>query len=177
MSRIGKEPVKIPGGVDITIDGLLVIAKGKLGEESFRLTGDVVVSREDGALTVSPANDGKRARTMWGTTRSQLQNIVTGVSEGFTYNLDIQGVGYRAAVQGRTLNLQLGYSHDIDYPIPDGVSVSVERNVAIEVKGTNKAVIGQFCSEVRAFRPPEPYKGKGVRYRGEYVMRKEGKKK
>ena len=177
MSRIGKEPVKIPGGVDITIDGLLVTAEGKLGEESFRLTDDVIVSRQDGALTVSPANEGKRARTMWGTTRSQLQNIVTGVSEGFTYNLEIQGVGYRAAVQGRTLNLQLGYSHDIDYPIPDGVSVSVERNVAIEVKGTNKAVIGQFCSEVRAFRPPEPYKGKGVRYRGEYVMRKEGKKK
>ena len=177
MSRIGKEPVKIPGGVDITIDGLLVTAKGKLGEESFQLTDDVIVSRQDGALTVSPANEGKRARTMWGTTRSQLQNIVTGVSEGFTYNLEIQGVGYRAAVQGRTLNLQLGYSHDIDYPIPDGVSVSVERNVAIEVKGTNKAVIGQFCSEVRAFRPPEPYKGKGVRYRGEYVMRKEGKKK
>ncbi len=177
MSRIGKEPVKIPGGVDITIDGLLVTARGKLGEESFRLTDDVVVSQQDGALTVSPANDGKRARTMWGTTRSQLQNIVTGVSEGFTYNLEIQGVGYRAAVQGETLNLQLGYSHDINYPIPDGVSVSVERNVAIEVKGTNKAVIGQFCSEVRAFRPPEPYKGKGVRYRGEYVMRKEGKKK
>ena len=177
MSRIGKEPVKIPGGVDITIEGLLVTARGKLGEESFRLTDDVVVSQQDGALTVSPANEGKRARTMWGTTRSQLQNIVTGVSEGFTYNLEIQGVGYRAAVQGKTLNLQLGYSHDIDYPIPDGVSVSVERNVAIEVKGTNKAVIGQFCSEVRAFRPPEPYKGKGVRYRGEYVMRKEGKKK
>ena len=177
MSRIGKEPVNIPGGVDITIDGLLVTATGELGEESFRLTDDVVVSQQDGALTVSPANDGKRARTMWGTTRSQLQNIVTGVSEGFTYNLEIQGVGYRAAVQGKTLNLQLGYSHDINYPIPDGVSVSVERNVAIEVKGTNKAVIGQFCSEVRAFRPPEPYKGKGVRYRGEYVMRKEGKKK
>lgn len=177
MSRIGKEPVKIPGGVDVTIDGLLVTARGKLGEESFRLTDDVTVSLQDGALTVSPADDGKRARTMWGTTRSQLQNIVTGVSEGFTYNLDIQGVGYRAAVQGRTLNLQLGYSHDIDHPIPDGVSVSVERNVAIEVKGTNKAVIGQFCSEVRAFRPPEPYKGKGVRYRGEHIMRKEGKKK
>ena len=177
MSRIGKEPVNIPGGVDITIDGLLVTATGELGEESFRLTDDVVVSQQDGALRVSPANDGKRARTMWGTTRSQLQNIVTGVSEGFTYNLEIQGVGYRAAVQGKTLNLQLGYSHDINYPIPDGVSVSVERNVAIEVKGTNKAVIGQFCSEVRAFRPPEPYKGKGVRYRGEYVMRKEGKKK
>ncbi|MDE0704535.1 MAG: 50S ribosomal protein L6 [Rhodospirillaceae bacterium] len=177
MSRIGKEPVKIPGGVDVMIDGLLVTAKGKLGEESFRLSEDVAVSQQDGALTVLPANDGKRARNMWGTTRSQLQNIVTGVSEGFTYNLEIQGVGYRAAVQGKTLNLQLGYSHDIDYPIPDGISVSVERNVSIEVKGSNKAAVGQFCSEVRAFRPPEPYKGKGVRYRDEYVMRKEGKKK
>ncbi|MCY4396470.1 MAG: 50S ribosomal protein L6 [Rhodospirillaceae bacterium] len=177
MSRIGKEPVKLPSGVDVKIDGLLVTAKGKLGEESCRLTDDVSVSQQDGALTVAPSNESKRARTMWGTARSQLQNLVTGVSEGFTYNLDIQGVGYRAAVQGKTLNLQLGFSHDIDYPIPEGVSVSVERNVAIEVKGTNKAVIGQFCAEVRAFRPPEPYKGKGVRYRNEYVMRKEGKKK
>ena len=177
MSRIGKEPVKIPGGVDVTVEGPLVTARGKLGEESYRLTDDVVVSQRDGALSVAPANDGKQAHNMWGTARSQLQNIVTGVSEGFTYHLDIQGVGYRAAVQGRTLNLQLGYSHDIDYPIPDGIDVSVERNVAIEVKGTNKAAVGQFCSEVRAFRPPEPYKGKGVRYRNEYVMRKEGKKK
>ncbi len=177
MSRIGKEPVKIPAGVDVQIEGLLVTARGRLGEESFRLTGDVTVTREDGALVVAPVNDGKRARTMWGTARSQLQNLVTGVSEGFAYHLEIQGVGYRAAVQGRTLNLQLGFSHDIDYPIPDGIDVSVERNVAIEVKGTNKAALGQFCSEVRAFRPPEPYKGKGVRYRDEYVMRKEGKKK
>jgi len=177
MSRIGKEPVEVPSGVDIKIDGLVVTAKGKLGEESFRLTDDVSVSHEDGKLTVSPANNGKSAKTMWGTARSQLQNLVTGVSEGFTYNLEIQGVGYRAAVQGKSLNLQLGFSHDINYPIPEGVSVAVDRNVAIEVKGTNKAVIGQFCSEVRGFRPPEPYKGKGVRYRDEYVMRKEGKKK
>ena len=177
MSRIGKEPVEVPSGVDIKIDGLLVTAKGKLGEESFRLTDDVKVSHEDGMLTVSPANKSKGAKTMWGTARSQLQNLVTGVSEGFTYNLEIQGVGYRAAVQGKKLNLQLGFSHDINYPIPEGVSVAVDRNVAIEVKGSNKAVIGQFCSEVRAFRPPEPYKGKGVRYSDEYVMRKEGKKK
>jgi len=177
MSRIGKEPVEVPSGVDIKIDGLLVTAKGKLGEESFRFTDDVKVSHEDGKLTVSPANKSKSAKTMWGTARSQLQNLVTGVSEGFTYNLEIQGVGYRAAVQGKKLNLQLGFSHDINYPIPEGVSVAVDRNVAIEVKGSNKAVIGQFCSEVRAFRPPEPYKGKGVRYSDEYVMRKEGKKK
>jgi len=177
MSRIGKEPVQVPSGVEVKIDGLMVTAKGKLGEESCQLTEDVTVTQENGTVTVAPAHDGKRARTMWGTTRSQIQNLVTGVSEGFTYNLEIQGVGYRAAVQGKTLNLQLGFSHDINYPIPDGVSVAVDRNVAIEVKGTNKAVIGQFCSEVRAFRPPEPYKGKGVRYRDEYVMRKEGKKK
>ncbi len=177
MSRIGKEPVEIPSGVDVKIDGPVVTAKGKLGEESVRLTSDVVLSQEEGKLWVKPANDGKRARMMWGTSRSMLQNIVTGVSEGFTYNLEITGVGYRAAVQGQSLNLQLGHSHDINHPIPKGLTVTVERNTSIEVKGTNKQVMGQFCSEVRGFRPPEPYKGKGVRYRDEYILRKEGKKK
>lgn len=159
------------------VDGLLVTAKGKLGEEAVRLTNDVVLSQEDGKLWVKPANDSNRARQMWGTSRTMLQNIVTGVSEGFTYNLEITGVGYRAAVQGNALNLQLGHSHDINHPIPDGLTVAVERNTAIEVKGTNKQVMGQFCSEVRGFRPPEPYKGKGVRYKDEYILRKEGKKK
>jgi large subunit ribosomal protein L6 len=177
MSRIGKEPVEIPSGVDVKVDGLQVTAKGKLGEESVRLTDDVVLTQEDGKLWVKPANDGARARTMWGTSRTMLQNIVTGVSEGFTYNLEITGVGYRAAVQGGALSLQLGYSHDIAHPIPKGLTVTVERNTSIEVKGTNKQVMGQFCSEVRAYRPPEPYKGKGVRYKDEYILRKEGKKK
>jgi large subunit ribosomal protein L6 len=177
MSRVGLEPIEVPGGVEVKIDGVTVSAKGKLGEHSVTLTDDVTVRQDDGKLVVAPANEGKRARAMWGTSRALLQNLVIGVSDGFTYNLDIQGVGYRAAVQGKTLNLQLGHSHDINYPIPDGLNVSVERNTQIEVKGSDKQVLGQFCAEVRAFRPPEPYKGKGVRHRDEYVMRKEGKKK
>lgn len=177
MSRVGINPVTIPSGVEVKIDGVVVTAKGKLGEERVALTDDVSVVQEDGKLVVKPANKGKKSRMMWGTSRALLQNLVTGVSEGFTYGLEIQGVGYRAAVQGKTLSLQLGHSHDINYPIPDDLTVTVERNTVIEVKGSSKARIGQFCSEVRAFRPPEPYKGKGVRYRDEYVMRKEGKKK
>ncbi len=177
MSRVGKESVEVPSGVEVKIDGVIVSAKGKLGEQSVTLTDDVKVTQDDGKLLVEPSHPGKRARMMWGTSRALLQNLVTGVSDGFTYNMDIQGVGYRAAVQGKTLNLQLGHSHDINYPIPEGLNVSVERNTQIEVKGANKQVLGQFCAEVRAFRPPEPYKGKGVRLRGEFVMRKEGKKK
>lgn len=177
MSRIGKEPVSIPSGVDVTINGAVVTAKGKLGEESITLPRDVVLKQEDGKLTVSPANETKRARTMWGTSRSVLQNLIVGVSEGFTYDMEIRGVGYRAEAKGKTLNLKLGHSHDIEYPIPEGLTVSIERNTQIQVKGTNKQILGQFCAEVRAFRPPEPYKGKGVRFKDEYVLMKEGKKK
>lgn len=177
MSRIGKEPVEIPSGVDVKIDGILVTIKGKQGELSLKLTEDVELSQEDNMLTVKPANDGKRARMMWGTARSQIQNLVTGVTDGFTYNLEIHGVGYRAAVQGKSLNLQLGFSHDVNMDIPDGVSVSVERNTELEISGPNKGQVGQFCAEIRKLRPPEPYKGKGVRYRGEQILRKEGKKK
>lgn len=177
MSRIGKEPITVPAGVDLKIDGSVVTAKGKLGEQTVRVSDDVVLSREDGLLHVKPAADTPQGRTLWGTTRTMLQNLVTGVSDGFTYYLDINGVGYRAAVQGDVLNLQLGHSHDINYPIPAGLQVKVERNTQIEVTGTNKQELGQFCAEVRAFRPPEPYKGKGVKYRNEHVRRKEGKKK
>lgn len=177
MSRIGKNPVEVPGGVEVTVDGLAVIAKGRLGELRADLTADVAVTREDNLIWVKPTNDSKRARTMWGTSRSQIQNLVTGVSDGFTYHLEISGVGYRAAVQGDILNLQLGYSHDINYPIPKGITVKVERNTQLEIHGADKAVVGQFASEVRKFRPPEPYKGKGVKYRDEYILRKEGKKK
>ena len=177
MSRIGKEPVEIPSGVELKIDGVVITAKGKLGEQSITVTDDVELSQEENTVTVKPANDGKRARMMWGTVRSQLQNLVTGVSDGFTYNLEIHGVGYRAAVQGKTLNLQLGFSHDVDMEIPEGVSVTVEKNTELEVKGSNKGQIGQFCAEIRKLRPPEPYKGKGVRYKGEQILRKEGKKK
>jgi large subunit ribosomal protein L6 len=177
MSRIGKEPVEIPSGVEVRIDGMLVTVKGKLGELSTTLTEDVLVSQEESQVTVKPVNDGKRARMMWGTARSQIQNLVTGVTDGFTYNMEIHGVGYRAAVQGKTLNLQLGFSHDVNLEIPEGISVKVEKNTELEVSGPNKGQLGQFCAEIRKLRPPEPYKGKGVRYQGEQILRKEGKKK
>ncbi len=177
MSRIGKEPVEIPSGVELKIDGMLVTAKGKLGEQAISVTEDVELSHDGALITVKPANNGKRARMMWGTTRSQLQNLVTGVTDGFTNRLEIHGVGYRAAVQGKTLNLQLGFSHDVDMEIPDGVTVTVEKNTELEISGPNKGQIGQFCAEICKLRPPEPYKGKGVRYKGEQILRKEGKKK
>ncbi len=177
MSRIGQNPIEVPSGVDIKIDGRQVTAKGQMGEESFELSRDVELSHEDKLLWVKPVNNSKRARVMWGTNRSMVQNLVTGVSEGFTYDLEIHGVGYRAAVQGKKLNLQLGFSHEVNHPIPDGVTVSIERNTQVQVKGSNKQRIGQFCAEVRAYRPPEPYKGKGIRYANEYILRKEGKKK
>ena len=176
MSRVGKNPVEVPSGVEVRIDGRTVTAKGKLGERSVAVTNDVIVSLDDGRLSVKPADDGKRARAMWGTTRSLLANLVAGVDQGFTYALEINGVGYRAAVEGKTLNLQLGYSHEIHYPIPEGISVTCERNV-IEIKGADKQKVGQVAADIRAFRPPEPYKGKGIKYRDEHIVRKEGKKK
>ncbi|WP_366556385.1 50S ribosomal protein L6 [Aquibaculum sediminis] len=177
MSRVGKNPVAVPDGVDVKIDGVLVKAKGKLGELQYRATEDVQIAMEDGKVTVSPVNEGKRARAMWGTARARIQNMVRGVSEGFKRDLEITGVGYRAAVQGSTLNLQLGYSHDINYPIPEGLKVVCERQSAISISGADKQLVGQFAAEVRGMRAPEPYKGKGVRYSDEQIIRKEGKKK
>jgi len=177
MSRVGKYPVAIPGGVDVKVEGLIVTAKGKLGELEYRATEDVRIATEDGNIVVTPVNDGQRARAMWGTARSRIQNLVQGVSEGFRRDLEITGVGYRAAVQGQTLNLQLGYSHDINYPIPAGLKVVCERPTAISITGADKELVGQFAAEVRALRGPEPYKGKGVRYADEEIIRKEGKKK
>lgn len=177
MSRVGKNPVAVPSGVDLKIDGVLVTAKGKLGELSYRSTEDVKIVLEDGRVVVSPANDGKRARSMWGTARARIQNMVHGVSEGFKRDLEITGVGYRAAVQGSTLNLQLGYSHDINYPIPQGLKVVCEKPTSISISGADRQLVGQFAAEVRAMRGPEPYKGKGVRYSDEQIIRKEGKKK
>jgi len=177
MSRVGKNPVAVPSGVDLKIDGVLVTAKGKLGELSYRSTEDVRIVLEDGRVVVSPANDGKRARSMWGTARARIQNMVHGVSEGFKRDLEITGVGYRAAVQGSTLNLQLGYSHDINYPIPQGLKVVCEKPTSISISGADRQLVGQFAAEVRAMRGPEPYKGKGVRYSDEQIIRKEGKKK
>ncbi len=177
MSRVGKNPIEIPGDVQVSIEGAIFTAKGKLGEMSHRISDNVTTSLEEGKLWVRPVDESKTARAMWGTTRSLLQSLVTGVSKGFTKELEINGVGYRAAVQGKSLNLQLGYSHDIDYPIPEGISIDCSKPTSITVSGASKQRVGQVAAEIRAFRPPEPYKGKGIKYLDEVILRKEGKKK
>jgi large subunit ribosomal protein L6 len=177
MSRIGKHPVPVPGGVTVQVAGQSVSAKGKLGQLSVDLHEDVSVRQEDGGIVVQPRSDSRRARMMWGTSRTLVNNLVKGVSEGFTVNLEINGVGYRAAVQGKELVLQLGYTHDVRYPIPAGVTIKTERPTAISISGPDKQQIGQIAAEIRSWRPPEPYKGKGVKYEGEIILRKEGKKK
>jgi len=177
MSRVGKNPVDVPAGVEVAISGGLVSAKGKLGALDFQATGDVAITQEDGKIWVKPVNESKKARSMWGTARSRIQNMVTGVSEGFTKNLEINGVGYRAAVQGQALNLQLGFSHDVAYPIPEGITIKCEKPTAISISGADKQKVGQVAAEIRSYRPPEPYKGKGVKYADEVILRKEGKKK
>jgi len=177
MSRIGKNPVAIPGGVEVTIANDLLTAKGGKGTLTVPLHESISVVKEGGEVIVAPRDDSKRTITMWGTVRSLVNNAVIGASEGFTRKLEIRGVGYRAAVQGRTLNLQLGYSHDVIYPIPEGVEIKCERPTLVEISGASKQQVGQVASEIRAFRKPEPFKGKGVRYAEEYVRSKEGKKK
>ncbi len=177
MSRIGKTPVEIPDGVSVDISGQIVTVKGKLGELSTTLTDDVEVGQEGNLLSLKPRNDSSMARKMWGTSQSLLNNLVTGVSEGFSRNLEIQGVGYRAQVQGNDLVLQLGFSHEIRFSIPEGIKIQCSDQTHINVTGNDKAQVGQTAAEIRRFRPPEPYKGKGIRYEGEYVFRKEGKKK
>jgi large subunit ribosomal protein L6 len=177
MSRIGKSPVKVPQGVDVKLAGQILTAKGKLGEGSVTLVDDVSVELNDGVITVAPRSESRRARNMWGTSRTMVNNLVHGVAEGFTENLEINGVGYRAAVQGKDLVLALGYTHDIKYPIPAGVTMKTEKPTTIAITGPNKQQIGQIAAEIRAFRPPEPYKGKGVKYASETIIRKEGKKK
>jgi len=177
MSRVGKHPVVVPSGVDVAVVGREIKIKGKLGELTAVLTDDVIIDIGDGHVTVTPINQGKRARSMWGTSRSLINNMVTGVSEGFKVELEIQGVGYRAAVAGKTLTLQLGYSHDIVFPMPDGISIECEKPTQIVVSGIDRQRVGQVAAEIRQFRKPEPYKGKGIRYLGEWVRRKEGKKK
>jgi large subunit ribosomal protein L6 len=177
MSRVGKNPVEVPAGVDVAINGKVITAKGKLGSLEYAATEDVVVTMDDGKVVVTPANETKRARAMWGTARSRVQSMVTGVSNGFTKSLEINGVGYRAAVQGKALVLQLGYSHDVNYPIPEGIDIKCERPTAIAISGADKQKVGQVAAEIRAYRPPEPYKGKGIKYVDEIILRKEGKKK
>ncbi|MDA1089054.1 MAG: 50S ribosomal protein L6 [Proteobacteria bacterium] len=177
MSRIGKAPVEIPDGVSVDISGLIVTVKGKLGELSATLTDDVEIGQEGNLLSVKPRNDSPLARKMWGTTQSLLSNLVTGVNEGFSRNLEIQGVGYRAQVQGENLVLQLGFSHEVLFPIPEGIKIQCSDQTHINVSGNDKSRVGQTAAEIRRYRPPEPYKGKGIRYEGEFVYRKEGKKK
>ncbi|GAB4223827.1 MAG: 50S ribosomal protein L6 [Kiloniellaceae bacterium] len=177
MSRVGKNPVEVPSGVDVAIQGSLVSAKGKLGALDYQATDDVEITQEDGKIWVKPANETKKARAMWGTARSRIQNMVRGVSDGFTKQLEINGVGYRAAVQGNSLNLQLGFSHDVNYPIPEGITIKCEKPTSISISGADKQKVGQVAAEIRSYRPPEPYKGKGVKYADEVILRKEGKKK
>jgi large subunit ribosomal protein L6 len=177
MSRIGKNPVAIPAGVSVELVGQQLTAKGPLGTLSLLVSGEVSATIADGAVTIAPNSEAQHARAMWGTTRALVNNMVTGVATGFTRNLEINGVGYRAAVQGNVLNLQLGYSHEIPYPIPKDVRIICERPTLIAVSGADRQRVGQVAAEIRAFRPPEPYKGKGVKYRDEIVRRKEGKKK
>jgi large subunit ribosomal protein L6 len=177
MSRIGKHPVAVPDGVTVDLSGQTLTAKGRLGTLSLTVSNDVTATVADGTVTIAPKNETKRARAMWGTTRALVNNMVTGVATGFTRNLEINGVGYRAAVQGSNLNLQLGYSHDINYPIPSDIRISCERPTAISISGADRQRVGQIAAEIRAFRPPEPYKGKGIKYVEETIRRKEGKKK
>ena len=177
MSRVGKNPVSVPDGVEVTIDGAAVAVKGKLGSLQAAIAPEVSAELEGNQVSVTPRGDDKRSRQMWGLTRSIIDNMVVGVSQGFHKDLQIEGVGYRAAVEGKTLTLDLGYSHRIRYPIPDGIEIACERPTAIRVTGYDRQAVGQVAAEIRAFRKPEPYKGKGIRYVGEYVRRKEGKKK
>jgi len=177
MSRIGKKPVPLPKGVTASVDGQTVKVKGPKGELSVKLVPEVSATVDEHGITVSPDKAQDKAAQMWGLSRSLVSNLVTGVTVGFTQKLEIQGVGYRAAVQGKVLNLQLGFSHDVPYAIPDGITIVTEKPTMIMISGIDKQKVGQVAAEIRGWRPPEPYKGKGVRYEGEYVRRKEGKKK
>ncbi len=177
MSRIGKHPVPVPGGVEVALEGQQVRVKGKLGELAQTLPPEVEVTLDDGKLVVRPRDDSRRARAMWGLSRSLVANMVTGVAEGFTKRLELSGVGYRAIAEGKILTLQLGYSHDIKYAVPDDITIQTPTATSIVVSGADKQRVGQIAAEIRSFRKPEPYKGKGIRYADEVILRKEGKKK
>ena len=177
MSRIGKKPVELPKGVTAEIKGQTIEVKGPKGTRSFTATDDIDLVLEDGAISVKPRGLSKRARQQWGMTRSMVENLTVGVSEGFKRELEIQGVGYRAQMQGKTLKLQLGYSHDVNFETPEGVTITAPKQTEIVVEGIDQQVVGQVAANIREWRRPEPYKGKGIRYKGEFVFRKEGKKK
>ena len=177
MSRIGKKPVALPKGVTASVEGKTVKVKGPKGELKVTLVEEIDASMDSHGVTLTPRKDMERAAKMWGLSRTLVNNLVEGVTNGFSEKLEIQGVGYRAAVQGKNLNLQLGFSHDVAYPIPDGIKIAAEKPTMLTISGIDKQLVGQVAAEIRAYRPPEPYKGKGVRYAKEYVRRKEGKKK
>lgn len=178
MSRVGKYPVAVPQGVTVAINGDVFTAKGKLGELVFKLSPDLVETKiEDGKVVVTPKSTSKFARMMWGTTRARINNLMKGVSEGYKKTMDIVGVGYRAALQGDALLLTIGYSHDVLYPIPTGITIKAPSPTQLEISGADKQVVGQVAAEIRSYRKPEPYKGKGIKYSTETILRKEGKKK
>ena len=177
MSRIGKKAVAVPSGVTANIEGQTVKMKGPKGVLQFVVPDEIVVTMDKGAIKVDPRSEFKRAQSMWGTSRTLVANLITGVTKGFETKLEITGVGYRASVQGKNLQIALGFSHDVVYPIPEGIAIATPKPTEILVTGIDKQKVGQVAAEIRAFRPPEPYKGKGVKYAGEYIFRKEGKKK
>jgi large subunit ribosomal protein L6 len=177
MSRIGKRPVAIPSGVTATIDGNVLSVKGPKGTLTLGPSDAIRYEVQDGQISVQPANDTKQARSHWGMQRTLVANLVEGVTEGFAKTLEITGVGYRANAQGRNLKLQLGYSHDVDFPVPEGIEIKTPDNTTVQISGIDKQKVGQVAAEIRRWRKPEPYKGKGIKYRGEYIFRKEGKKK
>ncbi len=177
MSRIGKQPVELPDGVSASVEGQTVTAKGPKGELSYVVNDEVLVKMEDGAVVVGPRDETKDSRAKWGLSRTMIANIVAGVKDGFEKKLEINGVGYRAAMQGQNLQLALGFSHDVIYPVPEGISIACPKPTEIVVSGIDKQKVGQVAAEIRKYRPPEPYKGKGVKYADEMIFRKEGKKK
>lgn len=177
MSRVGKYPVPLPAGVTVAVVNRVLTAKGRLGELTLPLAEEIEAAVENGGVVVKPRDEGKRARAMWGTTRSLVAGMVKGVSEGFAKTLEISGTGFRAAVQGKHLVMNLGFSHEIRYPVPDGIKITCEKPTSIKVEGVDKQRVGQVAAEIRGFRGPEPYKGKGVKYDNETILRKEGKKK
>ncbi len=177
MSRIGKKPVSLPDGVQASVDGQTVKVKGPKGELDVTLVDDVGVTMKDGAILIEPHDQTKQGRSVWGMSRTLVQNVVDGVTAGFAKTLEINGVGYRAQLKGKDLQLQLGLSHDVVYAVPEGIKVECPKQTEIVVSGIEKQKVGQVAAEIRGFRPPEPYKGKGIKYQGEYIFRKEGKKK
>jgi large subunit ribosomal protein L6 len=177
MSRIGKKPVPVPSGVTANVEGQTIKVKGPKGAMQVVLPNEVLVKLESGAIKVDPRNETKRARSMWGTSRTLVSNLFAGVTKGFEKKLEITGVGYRAALQGKNLQISLGYSHDVVYPVPEGITIAAPKPTEIVISGMDKQQVGQVAAEIRAYRPPEPYKGKGVKYAKEFIFRKEGKKK